>query len=138
VTTTARPAGPARSVSPAEEVLRGPIKSKTIFPALVLHLLALGPEHGYGLLGRIEAICGDLIAVNTNTIYPLLRRLEERGFIEGEWDHPTKRARRHYRITPAGHERLVRIKANMLPYLDVLASSIERLRTELYEEPHHG
>ncbi len=138
VTTTARPVALARPVSPAEEVLRGPIKSKTIFPALVLHLLALGPEHGYGLLGRIEAICGDLIAVNTNTIYPLLRRLEERGFIEGEWDHPTKRARRHYRITPAGRERLIRIKANMLPYLDILASSIERLRTELYEEPHHG
>ncbi len=127
-----------RPIAPAEEVLRGPIKSKTIFPALVLHLLASGPEHGYGLLQRIETICGDLIAVNTNTIYPLLRRLEERGFIAGEWDHPTKRARRHYRITDAGRERLTRIKANMLPYLDVLASSIERLRTELYEERLYG
>jgi len=132
LTTTSRP------VAPAEEVLRGPIKSKTLFPALVLHLLESGPEHGYGLLQRIETICGDLIAVNTNTIYPLLRRLEERGFIAGEWDHPTKRARRHYAITPAGRERLMRIKANMLPYLDILASSIERLRTELYEEPDHG
>jgi DNA-binding PadR family transcriptional regulator len=127
-----------RPIAPAEEVLRGPIKSKTIFPALVLHLLAQGPEHGYGLLQRIEAVCGDLIAVNTNTIYPLLRRLEERGFITGEWDHPTKRARRHYRITATGRERLVRIKANMLPYLDILASSIERLRTELYEEHLYG
>jgi PadR family transcriptional regulator PadR len=128
----------SRPVAPAEEVLRGPIKSKTIFPALILHLLAAGPEHGYGLLQRIEAICSDLIAVNTNTIYPLLRRLEERGFIAGEWDHPTKRARRHYRITAAGRERLARIKANMLPYLDVLAASIERLRTELYEERPYG
>jgi len=127
-----------RPIAPADEVLSGPIKSKTIFPALVLHLLAGGPDHGYGLLGRIEAICGDLIAVNTNTIYPLLRRLEERGFIAGTWDHPTKRTRRHYRITAAGRERLGRIKAKMLPYLDVLASSIERLRTELYEERPYG
>ncbi len=67
-----------------------------------------------------------------------MRRLEERGFIEGEWDHPTKRARRHYRITAAGRERLARIKANMVPYLDVLAASIERLRTELYEERPYG
>ena len=125
-------------VAHAEDVLRGPIKSKTIFPALVLHLLVQGPEHGYGLLQRIEAVCGDLIAVNTNTIYPLLRRLEERGFVEGAWDHPTKRARRHYCITAAGRERLVRIKANMLPYLDLLSSSIERLRTELYEERLYG
>ncbi len=127
-----------RPTPQAEEVLRGPIKSKTIFPALILRLLEAGPDHGYGLLQRIEAVCGDLIAVNTNTIYPLLRRLEERGFIEGEWDHPTKRTRRHYRITAAGRERLARIKTNMLPYLDVLASSIERLRTALYEEPAHG
>ena len=124
--------------SAAEEVLRGPIKSKTIFPALVLHLLAQGPEHGYGLLNRIEAICCDLIAVNTNTIYPLLLRLEERGFISGEWDHPTKRSRRLYNITPAGYERLERIKSNMLPYLELLAASIDRLRGELYGRVNHG
>lgn len=123
----------------ADEVLRGPIKSKTIFPVLILHLLAQGPEHGYGLLLRIEGICSNLIAVNTNTIYPLLRRLEERGFITGEWDHPTKRARRLYRITPAGRERLERIKANMFPYLELLSASIDRLRDVLYErESVHG
>ncbi|GAC1426831.1 MAG: hypothetical protein NVSMB5_21480 [Candidatus Velthaea sp.] len=118
--------------TPADDVLRGPIKSKTVFPVLVLHLLADGPEHGFGLMQRIEAICSDLLAVNTNTIYPLLRRLEERGFITGEWDHPTKRARRMYAITPAGRERLARIKTNMLPYLDYLAASVDRLRHELY------
>jgi PadR family transcriptional regulator, regulatory protein PadR len=121
------PAHPA-----ADEVLRGPVKSKTIFPVLVLHLLANGPEHGYALLQRIEAICAGLLGVNTNTIYPLLRRLEERGFIAGEWDHPTKRSRRRYRITPAGRERLERIKSDMLPYLDLLAQSVERLRAEIY------
>ncbi len=126
--------------SPAEELLRGPIKSKTVFPALILHMLAAGPEHGFALLQRIEAVCSGILAVNTNTIYPLLRRLEERGFITGEWDHPTKRARRIYSITPAGRERLKRIKTNMLPYLDHLAASVERLRAELYggaldEEP---
>jgi PadR family transcriptional regulator PadR len=116
----------------AEEVLRGPIKSKTIFPVLILHLLVGGPEHGFGLMQRIAGLCYGYLAVNTNTIYPLLRRLEERGFIVGEWDHPTKRARRIYSITPAGRERLERIRINMLPYLDALAVSVERLRTELY------
>jgi DNA-binding PadR family transcriptional regulator len=116
----------------ADDVLRGPIKSKTIFPVLVLHFLAEGPDHGYGLLGRIESLCDGLLAVNTNTIYPLLRRLEERGFISGSWDHPTKRTRRMYAITPAGRERLARIKHSMLPYLDALSSTIDRLRTQLY------
>ncbi len=118
---------------PAEEVIRGPIKSKTVFPVLVLHLLEEQADHGSALMARIEALCHGLLAVNTNTIYPLLRRLEERGFIVGEWEHPTKRSRRYYRITDDGRKRLERIKSGMLPYLDMLAGSIDRLRRELYD-----
>lgn len=122
----------SRSKGPAEEVIRGPIKSKTVFPVLILHLLAEEPDTGSGLMARIESLCAGLLAVNTNTIYPLLRRLEERGFIVGEWEHPTKRSRRFYRVTDEGNARLERIKAGMLPYLDMLAGSIARLRRELY------
>ena len=123
----------SRARTPADEVLKGPVKSKTVFPALILHFLEEAPDHGFGLMQRIGDICGGLLAVNTNTIYPLLRRLEERGFVTGEWEHPTKRSRRIYAITPAGRERLGRIKANMLPYLDYLAASVARLRRELYD-----
>lgn len=121
-----------KHTAPAEEVLRGPIKSKTVFPVLVLHLLAEAPDTGSGLMARIETLCAGLLAVNTNTIYPLLRRLEERGFIVGEWEHPTKRSRRYYRVTDAGRARLDRIKDSMLPYLETLEGSISRLRSELY------
>lgn len=124
------------SKAPAvDEVLRGPIKSKTLFPVLILHLLEDGSDHGYGLMQRIDSICAGLLAVNTNTIYPLLRRLEERGFIAGKWEHPTKRSRRLYTITPAGRERLARIKTHMRPYLDLISSAVDRLRDELYRTP---
>jgi PadR family transcriptional regulator, regulatory protein PadR len=115
-----------------DEIVAGPIKSKTVFPVLVLHLLAQQPDHGYGLMQRIAELCGDLLAVNTNTIYPLLRRLEERGFVTASWDHPTKRARRIYAVTEQGAERLERIKGLMLPYLDSIAGAIERLKAQLY------
>jgi PadR family transcriptional regulator PadR len=117
---------------PAEELVKGPVKSKTVFPVLVLHLLAEESDHGSGLMARVEGLCAGLLAVNTNTMYPLLRRLEERGFIVGEWEHPTKRSRRTYRITDDGRARLERIKAGMLPYLEMIAGSIARLRNELY------
>jgi len=52
-----------------DEVLKGPIKSKTVFPVLVLQLVSEKPDHGYGLMQRVESLCGDLIAVNTNKIY---------------------------------------------------------------------
>jgi PadR family transcriptional regulator PadR len=119
-----------------DEVVRGPIKSKTVFPALILHLIERQPDHGYGLMQRIDALCGDLVAVNTNKIYPLLRRLEERGFVTATWEHPTKRSRRVYAITEQGAERLKRIKHMMLPYLDSIAGAIGRLKTELYESGH--
>jgi len=115
-----------------DEVLRGPIKSKTLFPVLLLHLIHEQPDHGYGLMQRIESICGDLVAVNTNKIYPLLRRLEERGFVTATWDHPTKRSRRVYSITPQGDERLQRIKGSMLPYLESIERAVGRLKNELY------
>jgi DNA-binding PadR family transcriptional regulator len=115
-----------------DEVLKGPIKSKTIFPALILHLVKKTPDHGYGLMQRIDALCGGLVAVNTNKIYPLLRRLEERGFLTATWDHPTKRSRRVYHITPEGEARLNRIKGGMLPYLDAIAEAVNDLKEELY------
>jgi DNA-binding PadR family transcriptional regulator len=115
-----------------DEVLRGPIKSKTVFPVLILHLVKKNPDHGYGLMQRIDEICGGLIAVNTNKIYPLLRRLEERGFLSATWDHPTKRSRRIYHITPEGEARLERIKGSMLPYLDAISEAVEDLKRELY------
>jgi len=115
-----------------DDVVRGPIKSKTVFPVLILHLIKEQPDHGYGLMQRVEAVCGDLLAVNTNKIYPLLRRLEERGFVSASWDHPTKRSRRVYAITSQGEERLERIKQSMLPYLDSIERAVLRLKKELY------
>lgn len=115
-----------------DEVLKGPIKSKTIFPVLLLHLVKEQPDHGYGLMQRIDALCGGLIAVNTNKIYPLLRRLEERGFLQATWDHPTTRSRRIYAITADGEARLERIKGAMLPYLDAITEAVGDLKAELY------
>ena len=123
----------AKGKTSAAEVLRGPIKSKTVFPALILQLLEERPDHGLGLMQRIEEICQDLLAVNTNTIYPLLRRLEERGFVTATWDHPTKRSRRVYAITAEGEERLSRIKGAMLPYLESIEGAVVRLKHSLYE-----
>ncbi len=115
-----------------DEVLKGPIKSKTLFPVLLLHMVKTRPDHGYGLMQRIDALCGGLVAVNTNKIYPLLRRLEERGFLDASWDHPTKRSRRIYCITPEGDARLERIKSGMLPYLEVIVKAVSDLKHELY------
>lgn len=112
-------------------VFRGPVKTKTIVPLLIFHLLSKGREHGYGLMERIAALTGDVMPVNSNTMYPLLRRLEERGFIVGEWEHPDRRSRRMYRITRAGSQRYELIKERVLPHLDRLIAAMQQLRKDV-------
>ncbi len=119
-------------------IFRGPVKTKTIIPLLILHLLGKGPEHGYGLMERIAKLTGDVMPVNPNTMYPLLRRLEERGFVIGTWEHPDRRSRRLYRLTRAGAERYEQIKVRVRPHLDQLITAIQRLRKEVIDAPVKG
>lgn len=123
--------GGSESVS-GSAIFRGPVKTKTILPLLTLHLLAKGPEHGYGLMERIAEMTGDIMPVNSNTMYPLLRRLEERGFIVGEWEHPDRRSRRTYRITPAGIARYHQIRERMKPQLEKLIVAVRRLYNAMF------
>jgi PadR family transcriptional regulator PadR len=116
-----------------DRVFTGEVKTKTVFPALVLQMLHAQPDSGYGLMQRIATL-GGIFPVNPNTIYPLLRRLEERGFIRGEADASTKRGTMLYRITDAGEERLERIKHNFKPYLTNLIAALQTLRRDLYGE----
>ena len=116
-----------------DRVFTGEVKTKTVFPALVLQMLHAQPDSGYGLMQRIATL-GGIFPVNPNTIYPLLRRLEERGFIRGEADASTKRGTTLYRITPTGDERLERIKTNFKPYLTNLIAALQLLRRDLYGE----
>src|SRR4051812_14193847 len=61
---------------------------------LVLHLLGPSPSYGNQLMERVGELTGGLVAVNPNTMYPLLRALEADGLVAGEWEHPERRSRR--------------------------------------------
>ena len=62
----------------------------------------------------------------------LLRRLEEKGYVVGEWERPDTRSRRFYRITPGGEEKYAEIKANMEEHLLRVKRAIESLHEEIY------
>jgi transcriptional regulator len=80
---------------------------------MVLQTLAtLGPVHGYTLASRLEQVSGGALQLNMGTLYPGLMRLEQRGFVRGEWgvtDH--NRKARFYSITAAGRRQLTTEKA---------------------------
>jgi transcriptional regulator len=76
---------------------------------LLLSVLEARPRHGYELNKLIEAQSGGRLVFHLDSLYPLLYRLEERGWIKGAWvEKPGERRRRFYRLTPTGHRVLLR------------------------------
>ena len=70
---------------------------------LVLSLLEHTPRHGYDLSKRIEARSKGVLTFHVASLYPLLYRIEERGWIAGRWvEKAGQRRRRYYAITDAG------------------------------------
>ena len=71
---------------------------------LILSLLEARPRHGYEVSKLIESRSEGALKFNVASLYPLLYRLEKRGWIEGRWVEKAgqKRRRRHYKLTPEG------------------------------------
>ena len=92
---------------------------------MVLQTLAtLGPMHGYTLAARVEQVSEGALQLNMGTLYPALMRLEQRGFVKGEWGvTDNNRRARYYGISAAGRRQLAAERAEW----DRMAAIIHRL-----------
>ena len=80
---------------------------------LVLRVLRRGTMHGWGIAQEIQQISRDVLQVNQGSLYPALRRLEERGWIDAEWGtSDNNRRARYYRLTAAGRRQLAQETAS--------------------------
>jgi DNA-binding PadR family transcriptional regulator len=120
------PGGPGTS-----DPLVGELRRAGLVRVLVLHFCSQGPCYGNQLIDRITQLTGGLVAVNPNTMYPMLRSLEAEGLVAGEWEHPERRSRRFYRITDRGRDESAEMRERVDTSLDRLAGSIEAIREEL-------
>jgi PadR family transcriptional regulator PadR len=76
---------------------------------LLLSVIEARPRHGYELGKLIETLSGGQLVFHLDSLYPLLYRLEERGWIKGAWvEKAGERRRRFYRLTPTGQRVLAR------------------------------
>ena len=72
---------------------------------LVLSLVEARARHGYEIGKLIDERSGGALRYNVASLYPLLYRLEKRGWIKGQWvEKPGQRRRRYYRLTPVGRK----------------------------------
>ena len=70
---------------------------------LILNVVALGPLHGYAIAQRLRQVSREVVVVTQGTLYPALHRLENRGFLAGDWKpSDTGRAAKFYKLTAKG------------------------------------
>ena len=70
---------------------------------LILSLVEARPRHGYEISKLIEARSAGALSFHVASLYPLLYRLEKRGWIKGQWvEKAGQRRRRYYKLTPEG------------------------------------
>jgi PadR family transcriptional regulator, regulatory protein PadR len=87
----------------------------------ILALLDREPLHGYEISKRIAQATGGVLQFNLASLYPLLYRMEKRGWVKGQWQEAASgRERRYYRLTPKGKKQLVPLRAEWSLFFQAL------------------
>ena len=74
---------------------------------LILQTLRWGPQHGYGIAQVIRSGSGDVLQVETGSLYPALHRLEKQSWVKAEWRQTDNNQRaKFYSLTAAGKKQL--------------------------------
>ncbi|MBA3642239.1 MAG: PadR family transcriptional regulator [Acidobacteria bacterium] len=88
---------------------------------LILSVLEARPRHGYDLSKLIQAQSGGVLTFHIDSLYPLLYRLEERGWIKGMWvEKPDERRRRLYQVTAEGRRVLAQQKKTWAAFVEAV------------------
>ncbi len=74
---------------------------------LILRTLQWGPQHGYGIVQALRVNSGEVLQVETGSLYPALHRLERQGWVRAEWKQTESNQRaKYYSISAAGKKQL--------------------------------
>ena len=80
---------------------------------MILQTLQWGPRHGYGILQAISTGSGEVLQVETGSLYPALHRLERKKWIKAEWTVSENNQKvKSYQLTAAGKKQLAAERSN--------------------------
>ena len=102
---------------------------------LVLAILSEGESYGYAIIKRVGEVSGGELEWTDGMVYPLLHRLERRGYVEAVWGQSeTGRRRKYYRMTRSGAEHLDR-QRRQWKVVDTALRGIWRMALEPVWQP---
>ncbi len=98
---------------------------------LILQTLRWGPQHGYGISRAIQSQSGDILQVDTGSLYPALHRLERKKWIAADWKMSENKQRvRVYRLTPKGRKQLANERSRWEQLSGAIAGILNTARKE--------
>jgi PadR family transcriptional regulator PadR len=98
---------------------------------LILQTLQWGPRHGYGLSQSIRTNSGEILKVDTGSLYPALHRLERAKWIAAEWKVSENNQRtRVYRLTAKGKKQLISERSRWAQLSDAIAGVLNPAKIE--------
>jgi transcriptional regulator len=93
---------------------------------LILQTLQWGAQHGYGISVAIRNRSGDLLQVDTGSLYPALHRLEKQKWIAAEWRiSENKQRAKFYRLTATGKKQLSKERSKWAQLSDAIAGVLQ-------------
>lgn len=104
--------------------------------ALVLAALEAGPQHGYGIIRIMRDTSEGLFDINEGQLYPLLHKMQEKGWVVGEWYiQATGNPRKNYTLTETGQMELEKRRTEWSKFLSsvsnlILSSPVKRIEPE--------
>lgn len=94
---------------------------------LILQTLQWGPQHGYGISLAIRNRSGEILHVDTGSLYPALHRLERQRWIKAEWRiSENKQRAKYYRLSANGKKQLTRELSKWSQLSDAIAGVLQR------------
>jgi PadR family transcriptional regulator PadR len=98
---------------------------------LVLQTLQWGPQHGYGIGQAIRVNSGEVLRVDTGSLYPALHRLERQGWVSSEWQVSDNKQRvKLYRLTAQGKKQLASERSRWEQLTEAIARALNPPREE--------
>src|SRR6266849_146375 len=93
---------------------------------LILQTLQWGPQHGYGISVAIRSRSGELLRVDTGSLYPALHRLEKQKWIAAQWRiSENKQRAKFYQLTASGKKQLTRERSEWSQLSEAIAGVLQ-------------
>ena len=104
----------------------------SLMKMFILHLLSKGNLYGNQIIEQIKMKLHNKWEPSPGMIYPLLRDLENSGFVKSWWQEPDKKSVRYYKLTEEGAAHLERLKIRYKKSLEDSRDIIQYILNEIY------